>query len=125
VRAIELGYPQKEIADAAFHYQQQLDAGEKAIVGVNKYQVPEERPIETLKINPEVEKQQVERVRRVKRERNQAAAREKLARVRTAAQDGENLMPPIIDAVKSYCTVGEVSDIFRDVFGVYRDPAWL
>jgi methylmalonyl-CoA mutase N-terminal domain/subunit len=125
IRSIELGYPQKEIADAAFRYQQQLDAGEKAIVGVNKYQVPEERPIEILKIDPQVEKQQVEQMRRVKRERNQAAAREKLARVRTAARNGENLMPPIIDAVKSYCTVGEISDVFREVFGVYRDPAWL
>lgn len=125
IRAIELGYPQKEIADAAFRYQQQLDAGEKVIVGVNKYQVPEERPIEILKVDPEVERRQVERVRKIKRERNQAAAGEKLARVREAACSGENLMPPIIDAVKSYCTVGEISDVFREVFGVYRDPAWL
>ncbi len=125
IRAIEVGFPQKEIADAAFRYQQQLDSGEKVIVGVNKYQVPEEKPIEILKIDPEVERRQIERVRKIKRERSQVAVKEKLARVRGAAQNGENLMPPIIDAVKSYCTLGEICDVFREVFGEYRDPAWL
>ncbi|MBI3302922.1 MAG: methylmalonyl-CoA mutase family protein [Deltaproteobacteria bacterium] len=125
VRAIDLGYPQKEIADAAYRYQQQLDAKEKVIVGVNKYVVPEERPMEILKIDPEVERRQVERVRKIKRERNQAEVREKLGRVHAAARNGENLMPPLIEAVKAYCTLGEISDVYRDVFGVYRDPAWL
>jgi methylmalonyl-CoA mutase N-terminal domain/subunit len=125
IRAIEIGYPQKEIADAAYRYQQQLDANEKVIVGVNKYVVPEERPMEILKIEPEVERRQIERVRKVKRERNQAAVREHLGRVHAAARNGENLMPHLIEAVKAYCTLGEISDIYRDVFGVYRDPAWL
>lgn len=125
VRAIDLGYPQKEIADAAYRYQQQLDANEKVIVGVNKYVVPEERPMEILKIDSEVERRQVERVRKIKRERNQAEAREKLGRVHAAARNGQNLMPPLIEAVKAHCTLGEISDVYRDVFGVYRDPAWL
>jgi methylmalonyl-CoA mutase N-terminal domain/subunit len=125
IRAIEIGYPQKEIADAAYRYQQQLDAGEKVIVGVNKYIVPEERPMEILKIKPEVERRQIERVRKVKRERDQAAAREHLGRVHAAARNGDNLMPHLIEAVKAYCTLGEISDIYREVFGVYRDPAWL
>ncbi len=125
IRAIEIGYPQKEIADAAYRYQQQLDAGEKAIVGVNKYLVPEERPMEILKIDQKVERGQVERVRKIKRERNQAETREKLSRVHAAARNGENLMPHLIEAVKAYCTLGEISDVYRDVFGVYRDPAWL
>jgi methylmalonyl-CoA mutase N-terminal domain/subunit len=125
VRAIELGYPQKEIAEAAYVYQQQIDRGEKTVVGVNRYQVPEERPPELLRVPMEVEARQQERVRRVKRERNGTAAREALARVREAAKDGENLMPPLVAAVKAMCTVGEVSDVYRDVFGVYRDPAWL
>jgi methylmalonyl-CoA mutase N-terminal domain/subunit len=125
IRAIEIGYPQKEIADAAYRYQQQLDAGEKAIVGVNKYLVPEERPMEILKIDQKVERGQVERVRKIKRERNQAETREKLGRVHAAARNGENLMPHLIEAVKAYCTLGEISDVYRDVFGVYRDPAWL
>src|SRR5207245_9652254 len=96
VRAIELGYPQKEIAEAAYVYQQQIDRGEKVVVGVNRYQVPEERPIELLGVPLEVEERQAERVRRVKRERNGAEAREALARVRAAAESGENVMPPIV-----------------------------
>jgi methylmalonyl-CoA mutase N-terminal domain/subunit len=117
VRAIELGYPQKEIAEAAYVYQQQVDRGEKVVVGVNRYQVPEERPPELLRVPLEVEERQVERVRRLKRERNAAAAREALARVRAAAEGGENLMPPLIAAVKALCTVGEISDVYRQVFG--------
>ncbi len=125
VRAIELGYPQKEIAEAAYVYQQQIERGEKTVVGVNKYQVPEERPPELLKVPLEVEARQADRVRRVKRERNGAAARAALARVRAAAESRENLMPPLVDAVKAMCTVGEISDVYRQVFGEYRDPAWL
>src|SRR5581483_2772838 len=125
VRAIETGYPQREIADAAYAYQQQVDRGEKGVVGVNKHQVPEERPPELLRVPLEVEARQVDRVRRVKRERNASAARAALARVRTAAESGENLMPPLVAAVKALCTVGEISDVYREAFGVYRDPAWL
>lgn len=125
IRAIDIGYPQKEIADAAYRYQQQLDAGEKVIVGVNKYEVPEERPIDILKIGHTVESSQVERVRKIKRTRDAGAVREHLGRVHAACRNGANLMPVLIDAVKEHCTLGEISDIYRDVFGVYRDPAWL
>ena len=125
IRAIDIGYPQKEIADAAYRYQQQLDAGEKVIVGVNKYTVPEERPIDILKIDHSVESNQVERVRKIKRTRDAGAVREHLGRVHAACRNGTNLMPVLIDAVKEHCTLGEISDIYRDVFGVYRDPAWL
>ena len=125
IRAIELGYPQKEIAEAAWVYQQQVDRGEKTVVGVNRYQVAEERPPELLRVPLEVETQQGERVRRVKRERNATAAREALARVREAAASGENLMPPLIAAVQAMCTLGEIADVYREVFGQYRDPAWL
>jgi methylmalonyl-CoA mutase N-terminal domain/subunit len=125
VRAIELGYPQKEIAEAAYVYQQQLDRGEKTVVGMNRYQVPEERPPDLLKVPLEVEARQAERVRRVKRERNGAAAREALAAVRRAAESGDNLMPPLVAAVKAMCTVGEVCEVYRQVVGEYRDPAWV
>jgi methylmalonyl-CoA mutase N-terminal domain/subunit len=125
VQAIELGFPQKEIADAAYVYQQQLDTNVKTMVGVNRYQVPEERPTDLLRVPLEVETRQADRVRRVKRERNAVAAREALARVRAAAEAGENLMPPLVTAVKALCTVGEISDVYRQVFGEYRDPAWL
>jgi methylmalonyl-CoA mutase N-terminal domain/subunit len=125
IRAIEAGYPQREIADAAYAYQQQVDRGDKVVVGVNRYQVPEERPPELLRVSPEVETRQADRVRRVKRERDATAARGALRRVRAAAESGENLMPPLVAAVKALCTVGEISDVYREVFGQYRDPAWL
>jgi methylmalonyl-CoA mutase, N-terminal domain len=125
IRAIELGYPQKEIAEAAWVYQQQVDRKEKTVVGVNRYQVPDEPPPELLRVPLELETQQAERVRRVKQERNTSTAREALARVREAATSGENLMPPLVAAVRAMCTLGEISDVYRDVFGVYRDPAWL
>jgi len=125
VKAIEAGYPQREIADAAYAYQQQVDRGEKTVVGVNRYQVPEERPPDLLRVPLEVEQRQADRVRRVKRERDGAAARAALQRVRAAAESAENLMLPLVAAVKAMCTVGEISDVYREVFGQYRDPAWL
>ena len=125
IRAINIGFPQKEIADAAYRYQQQLDAREKMIVGVNAHAVEEERPMEILKIDPEVERSQIAQVTQVKQERDKAAAEEQLGRVHAAARNGQNLMPVLIDAVKAHCTVGEISDVYREVFGVYQDPAWL
>jgi len=125
VRAIELGFPQKEIAEASYRYQRQLDSGEKVMVGVNKYQSDSEPPMELLRIHPDVEGKQVERVRTRKRARNAQQVRSHLTAVRAAAQNGTNLMPPIIEAVKAEVTVGEISDVFREVFGVYRDPAWI
>ncbi|MGD0950307.1 MAG: methylmalonyl-CoA mutase family protein [Candidatus Binatia bacterium] len=125
IRAIELGYPQKEIAEAAYRYQQQLDRGDKIMVGVNKYQLEKEPPLELLRIGPEIEPKQAQRVRERKQARNAAAVRAALAAVKRAAADGTNLMPVIIDAVQQECSVGEISDVFRDVFGVYRDPAWI
>jgi methylmalonyl-CoA mutase N-terminal domain/subunit len=125
VRAIELGFPQKEIAEAAYRYQRQLESGEKVMVGVNRYGVGEEPPIEVLRVSADVERRQIERTRARKRARAAETVRERLAAVRDAARGGANLMPPMIDAVQAQCTVGEISDVFREVFGVYRDPAWI
>jgi methylmalonyl-CoA mutase, N-terminal domain len=125
VRAIETGYPQREIAEAAFVYQRQLEQGIKAVVGVNKYSVPEEIPIETLKIDPAIEEKQVQRVRKMKRDRDAAAVNQALASVSAACRGGENLMEPICEAVRHEATVGEICDIFRAEFGVYSDPGWI
>jgi methylmalonyl-CoA mutase N-terminal domain/subunit len=125
LRAIEVGFPQKEIADAAYVYQQQLDRGEKVMVGMNRYQTPDEPPPELLRIPLEVETKQAERVRRFKERRNGPAASAARAQVRGAAVSGGNLMPPLIAAVKLGCTVGELSDVYREVFGEYRDPGWV
>ena len=118
-------FGEREIAEAAYRYQQQIEQGEKTVVGVNRHQVPEERPPDLLRVPLDLEGRQTDRVRRVKRERNGAAAREALARVRAAAESGENLMPPLVAAVRALTTVGEIADVYREVFGVYRDPAWL
>ena len=125
VKAIETGYPQREIAEAAFTYQRQLEQGIKTVVGVNKYSIPEEIKIETLKIDPAMEEMQIQRVRKMKRERNSVAARESLARVAEACRSGENLMEPICEAVRRDGTVGEICDVFRSEFGIYTDPGWI
>ncbi len=125
LKAIDRGYPQLEIAEAAFNYQRQLEQGIKTVVGVNKYSVPEEIPIETLKINHELEERQIQRVRKLKRERNSVAVKEALKRVAEACRSGENLMDPICEAVRRDATVGEISDIYRAEFGVYKDPGWV
>ncbi len=126
VRAVELGYPQKEIADSAFEDQQRVDAVERVIVGVNKYVEEEEGdPIPTLKIDPSVEREQVARIRALKERRDADAVARALDGVRQAARGGDNLVPPIMAALEQDATLGEVSDIFREVFGVYRDPVFV
>ena len=125
LKAIERGYPQREIAEAAFNYQRQLEQGVKTVVGVNKYSIPEEIPIELLKIDSALEERQIQRLRKIKRERNGAAVKEALGRVAEACRSGENLMEPICDAVRRDATVGEISDIFRSEFGIYKDPGWI
>jgi methylmalonyl-CoA mutase N-terminal domain/subunit len=125
IKAIDTGYPQREIAEAAFHYQRQLEQGIKTVVGVNKYSTPEELPIPTLKIDPAMEERQVQRVRKIKRERNQSAVKEALSRVAEACRSAENLMEPICEAVRRDATVGEICDIYRTEFGTYEDPGWI
>jgi methylmalonyl-CoA mutase, N-terminal domain len=127
VKAVEEGYPQREIARSAYEFQRQVDGGERTIVGVNKYaNEGEQDPIPTLKIAAEVEKLQIERVGDLRRRRDAAAAERALAAVREAARDPDaNLMPPIVEAVKAYVTLGEICDIFREEFGEHRDPAYL
>lgn len=125
IKAIETGYPQKEIADAAYKYQRELDAGIKTIVGVNKYTSEQDVTIPTLKIEDTVETGQSEKLRELKRKRNNKAVQSKLRGVVTAARRGDNLMPYIIEAVSEYATLGEICDIFREVYGVYRDPGYF
>ena len=125
VHAIDIGFPQREIAEAAFHYQRQLEQGIKSVVGMNKYDVPEEIPIPTLKIDPAIEERQIQRVRKIKRERNSIAVKDALRQVSQACRSGANLMNPICEAVRRDATVGEICDIFRTEFGVYTDPGWI
>jgi methylmalonyl-CoA mutase N-terminal domain/subunit len=122
VRAIELGYPQQEIANAAYAYQKQLERKERVAVGVNKYQMEDKKSIDYLKIDPEVERRQVARLQETRRSRNNSLVQDRLTDLRKAAQGSENLMPSILSAVKEYATLQEICDVFREVFGVYRDP---
>jgi methylmalonyl-CoA mutase N-terminal domain/subunit len=122
VRAIELGYPQQEIANAAYAYQKQIERKEKTVVGVNKYPVDEEKSIEFLKIDPEVEEKQVARLKEVKRTRNNPRVQACLAELKNASHGSANLMPFILAAVKEYASLQEICDVFREVFGTYRDP---
>lgn len=119
--AIEAGYVQREIERAAYEYQKAVEAQQEIVVGVNKFQVKEETPIPTLRIDPVIEREQIERVRRVRAERNTAAARAALDQVEQAARSGENLLPPIIAAVEAYATLGEIADRMRMVFGEYTE----
>jgi methylmalonyl-CoA mutase N-terminal domain/subunit len=126
LRAIEIGFPQREIADAAFDFQVATDQGDYVTVGMNGYQSTDQGPsIETLKIDIGIETEQVAAVKALRERRDSAKARAALDAVGVAADDGSNLMPPIIDAVRASCTVGEISDVFREKFGVYGDPAWI
>ncbi len=123
VKAIEHGYPQREIMDHAYWYQQAVDKGEKTIVGVNKYIMQEEIPIPILKIDEEVEKKQIERTREVRRTRDSKAWENSLRELKKAAQGKDNLIPFIYQAVKSYATIGEIVDTLKEVFGEYKEPA--
>jgi methylmalonyl-CoA mutase N-terminal domain/subunit len=122
VAAIERNYPQMEIADAAYKYQTQIDSLEKTVVGVNKYVTEDEIPVDILHIDPELEKQQIERTNQLKERRDQGAVAAALDRLGEAAQGEDNLMPFIIDAVNASATEQEICDVFRKVFGEYRDP---
>ncbi|HEX4543755.1 MAG TPA: methylmalonyl-CoA mutase family protein [Candidatus Acidoferrum sp.] len=122
VAAIERGYPQREIAEASYRYQRELDKKEKIMVGVNDF-VSEEKPLEILQIDETVAHRQAERLRKLRAERSKAEVERRLSALRTAAKGSENLMPFIFDAVKSYATLGEICDAMRDVFGTYEEVA--
>jgi methylmalonyl-CoA mutase N-terminal domain/subunit len=122
VEAIERHFPQKEISNAAYAFQKQLEKKEKVMVGVNKYVTDEVLPIETLKVDPLLEETQIEKLNRVKEKRNQVRAKDSLKRLEEAASGNKNVMPFLIDAVKEHATLQECCDVFRKVFGTYRDP---
>jgi len=123
VEAIEAGYPQRELMDAAFAYQQAVEKREKLIVGVNAFEVADEKPIETLYIDDAMAGEQVAAIQRVKDRRDRGAVARTLDALRRGAAATDNTMPLILDCVKAYCTVGEVSDALREVFGTWEEPA--
>ncbi len=122
--AIERGFPQLEIADAAYRFQRQLDRKEKILVGVNRYESEEETPIEILKIDEKLEEEQIKRLREVKRTRDNRKVAQTLNDVRQACKSGDNVMPHVVEAVKAYATEQEICDVYREVFGEHHDPGF-
>ncbi|HEY2290461.1 MAG TPA: methylmalonyl-CoA mutase family protein [Thermoanaerobaculia bacterium] len=123
VEAIEAGFPQREIMDAAFAYQRAFEEKEKLIVGVNAYQLADEPPIDILYIGDDLAEKQVGFLNSVKDQRDPGSVARTLDALKRGAAGSENTMPLILDCVKAYCTVGEISDALRDVFGTYEEPA--
>jgi methylmalonyl-CoA mutase N-terminal domain/subunit len=122
VPAIKENFFQREIAEASFRYQSEVESGQRVIVGVNRYEDPDERQVEILAIDQRLEDKQVERVRGLRERRDSGAVEQSLARLRKdAAEENVNLMPAIIEASKAYVTMGEMCDALRDVWGVWRE----
>jgi methylmalonyl-CoA mutase N-terminal domain/subunit len=123
VEAIEAGFPQREIMDAAFAYQLAIEKKEKLIVGVNAFEVEDEKPIDILYIDDSMADQQVAALERVRSRRDGGAVRRTLDALALGSKSDANTMPLILDCVKAYCTVGEISDVLRDAFGTWEEPA--
>jgi len=125
VEAVERGYPQREITESAFHFQQQVEDGEKVVVGVNKHVSEEGTRIPTLGIDPEVERRQVERLADVRAKRDAGRWRESMDRLRAAAKARGELMPAFLECARAYASVGEQVAVLKDVYGEYRDPGYF
>jgi len=121
IRAVEQQFPQKEIGESAYRFQREVEQGERLIVGVNAFTADQQDEVNLLKIEERVTDEQVARLKEVRAERDQRAVEARLGEVEQAARSAENLMPPVLAAVKAYATLGEISDVFRRVWGQYRE----
>lgn len=124
IQAIENGYFQREISKSAYEIKRQIEEKERIIVGANQYVDEEELPIEILRVDPALEKKQIERLRKLKAERNNLQVKEALKELRQVAENGENVVPACIMAVRAYATVGEMCDVLREVYGEYTAPTF-
>ena len=125
LRAIETGYIQREIQESAYRYQRAIESGDAIVVGVNKFQVDEEEPMSTLRIDPALEQAQIERVQALRPTRDQERCEVSLVKLEQAARSDENLLPHILECVESYATVGEISNRLRKVWGEYKEISTL
>jgi methylmalonyl-CoA mutase N-terminal domain/subunit len=123
VAAVEQGYPQREIARSSYEFQRSVEENERQIVGVNAFVDPDDSPIETLHIDEDVARRQCARLEKLRTERDDGAVQRALDRLREAAEGTENLMHPILDAVRAYATLGEMCDVLRGVFGTYQEAS--
>ena len=118
--AIEKGYVQREIQDSAYRYQREIESLERVVVGLNRFQVDEEKPSNLLRVDPAVRMAQIDNLKRLKAERDGERAQGTLAVLKKVAEGEGNLMVPILEAVKAYATLGEICDCLRSVFGEYQ-----
>jgi len=123
VTAIEKGYIQQEIVESAYKHQKQVENKDKIVVGVNEFTIEEEVPIKILRIHPSVEKKQVERLKTVKKKRDNEKVKDILSDLQRVAESDKNLIPIIFQAAKEYASLGEICDALRNVFGEYEAPA--
>jgi methylmalonyl-CoA mutase N-terminal domain/subunit len=121
LEGIEQGYFQREIQDAAYEYQERVEAGEETVVGVNEYVIEEETDPDILTVDKDVQQRQQDRLAEVKEERDDEAVEAALREVAEASHEGENVMPAMIEAVKVYATMGEIMAVFEDQHGTYRE----
>ena len=120
VAAIESGWMQNKISDSAYKYQKDIESKDKIIVGVNEYQSEETNKIPIFKIDARIQEAQIEKIKALKANRDNALANSCLAAITDAANSGNNIMPPVIAAVEAKCTLGEIADVLRNVFGEYK-----
>ena len=125
VPAIEQGYIQREIQDSAYKYQLDIEKEERIVVGLNRFQVEEEKPTNLLRVDPAVRVSQIERLKELKSERDNEKVKKSLSDLKRGAQGDENLMPRILEAVKAYATLGEICNVLREVFGEYQQVSTL
>ncbi|MGI8837874.1 MAG: acyl-CoA mutase large subunit family protein [Pyrinomonadaceae bacterium] len=125
LRAIETGYVQKEIQESAYRYQRAIEEADSIVVGVNRFQSDQGSAIPTMRVNPAIEQQQIERLRTVRERRDSAAVEIALAKLETAASGTENLLPLILESVEAYATVGEISNRLRNVWGEYKETSTI
>jgi len=122
LKGIENGFFIREISDSAARYQKEIEEGSRIIVGVNRFKIEEDLRIPLLKVDPEVQRRQIERLKKVKAERDNKAVKENLEWIRSCCESNENVMPAVFEAVKSYATIGEIMGTFKQVYGTYRKP---
>jgi methylmalonyl-CoA mutase N-terminal domain/subunit len=121
VQAIKQNFPQREIADASFQYQQEVDDGKRIVVGVNRYQVLDDEEIPILRIDPKLEQKQIDRVKHIRGKRDSQAAEAALTALKQAATGDQNLMDPLLDCARAHVTEGEIVDALQTVFGTYTE----
>ncbi|MFQ6074234.1 MAG: methylmalonyl-CoA mutase family protein, partial [Candidatus Bathyarchaeia archaeon] len=122
IAAIEKGYMQREIVESAYRYQKEVESKEKVIVGVNEFTTEKEEPIKILRVDPAIEERQIEKLNKIKRERNSREVKGALNKLYHATEHNENLLPIVISAVKKQATLGEICDVLRTVYGEYKAP---